>query len=515
MKQNSVMHMENGEMPVCIPEEVGIKSEDILHFFDAIKKEGIALHSFQLVRHGKLVVDAVAKPYTHDSFHRIFSAAKGVVATAVLLAIEEGYFDFDSLVIPLLPKEWIPDNLDERWNRLTIYHLLTMTDGHEDDAMFKMMQGSTCWIKTFFEVPIKHEPGTFFCYDMGAQYVMNELVAICVGKNVGEYLDEKIWRKMGIDATWKLTNPENHFWSSSIQMKPDGLTKMALLYLQEGEWNGEQLIRKDLMEIAAQPQGPSGIAYTCGITEETLDDIAGYGLHMWRNTSGGYRFCGGQGQLGMVYPEYDLVASTFGAVDNCDRIDELFDRFILHHCWARPQTANMRAYKKLQDRIKNFSLGVEGSDMSSISADVSHRQYVFDENEFGQKSISFSFEKTYVKVLLESSKGRTEHIIGLNDEWKENKGYVLTNTPDGSIVNLDLTYDYDPCKTLMTGAWKTRKTFEFVLRSSAMMCEYRYFCTFNGSDLEIEVKTTCHSDPIAFMGEASSNPHYVLFASEK
>ena len=41
MVKNSVMHLENGKMPVAAPESVGIASASIQAFFDAIKEPHI------------------------------------------------------------------------------------------------------------------------------------------------------------------------------------------------------------------------------------------------------------------------------------------------------------------------------------------------------------------------------------------------------------------------------------------------------------------------------------------
>ena len=207
----------NDWIPVSTPEEQGIPSIAIVHFLEQIRARDLELHSLQVIRNGSLCINAVAAPYRWDSFHRIFSAAKGIVATAMLFAIQEGYFQMDDPVIPLLPSEWIPDERDERWDRLTVYHLLTMTSGHDCDTFFKMWGKSSCWVKTFFETPPVYEPGTFFCYDMGAQYVMNEIIARQTGLDTGKYLKRRFFDPLGIEYTNNYTEPEKLFFSSSIQ----------------------------------------------------------------------------------------------------------------------------------------------------------------------------------------------------------------------------------------------------------------------------------------------------------
>ena len=77
---------------ISTPEEQGIPSRAIIDFFETIQKRDLEVDSIQIVRNGKLCLNAIARPYHEKSFHRIYSAAKGIVATAVLFAIQEGYF---------------------------------------------------------------------------------------------------------------------------------------------------------------------------------------------------------------------------------------------------------------------------------------------------------------------------------------------------------------------------------------------------------------------------------------
>ena len=80
----------NNPFPVGTPEEQGIPSAAIVHFFEQIRARDLELHSIQVVRNGHLCIHGVAAPYTVESLHRIFSAAKGVVATAILFAVQDG-----------------------------------------------------------------------------------------------------------------------------------------------------------------------------------------------------------------------------------------------------------------------------------------------------------------------------------------------------------------------------------------------------------------------------------------
>ena len=505
----------NGEMPRSTPEAEGIPSAAVLRFLDEVQRESLQLHAFEIARHGRIIASAAAAPYTMDSFHRICSAAKGVVASAILIAVGEGRFELDTPTVKLLDPAHIPESLDERWQRLTVYHLLTMHTGHAEDTFFEMFGGrSDHWIRTFFEIAPQYEPGTFFCYDMGAQYVMNEIIRHTTGEELGAYLKPRLFDPMGIEAQYDFTQPEGLFFSSHIQFRPTALTKLSQLYLQGGSWDGRQLIRRDLAELAAQQHSPCEYTDTdFGVQDP--DDNAGYALHMWRNSVGGFRFCGGQGQFGVILPEYDMVLSTFGGEDRLNRILEAFWRTVLRSCHYRSLPEDSAAHSRLQRRLAALSTVQEPlSDMSTAAALVSGRRYAFDKNSEGQREVTLRFEEGHVMIDTLSEKGARSFACGLAGRWEENRGYFMLAQPDGEVQDIDRILFYDPNETLLTGGWRDGATFVVAMRSRAMMCGYAFAFEFFTGGLEVTLTTTAHSPHFTHMGQAAKNSAVILTARE-
>lgn len=474
--------------PVSTPEEQGIPSAAIVHFFEQIRARDLELHSLQVVRGGHLCISTVAAPFGFDSFHRIFSAAKGVVATAILFAIQDGCFGLHDLVIPLLPNEWIPEDLDERWRRLTIYHLLTMTSGHDCDTLFKMWGKSDCWIKTFLETRPAYEPGTYFCYDMGAQYVMNELIARHTGKDTGKYLKEKLFDKLGIAYTNNYTEPEGLFFSSSIQFPMDALTKLSQFYLQKGRWDGEQILREDLAVAAGEHHGPSFHYDPTGLTGQ-VGKWEGYALHMWRNKGGGFSFRGGQGQVGMILPEEDMAVGIHCACNNYDELVDIFYNTIIGESFNHPVAEDPAAVAKARYLLEHFNLAPLGvTDSSSLAEKVSGVTYQFSQNAVGQKSLCFTFGTDSVQIHSVSEKEEKTVVCGLRGEWPENgQGYILTKADPDHVADLDLIFGYDTHQTMYSGGWSDQNTFTFYLRSKSLLCDYRFACEFIGDELLVRL----------------------------
>ena len=265
-----------------------------------------------------------------------------------------------------------------------------MTTGHDSDTLFKMWGKSGCWIKTFFENRPAYEPGTYFCYDMGAQYVMNELIARHTGKDTGQYLKEKLFDKLGIRYTNNYTEPEGLFFSSSIQFPLDALTKLSQFYLQRGKWNGEQLLREDLAITAGEHHGPSFHYDPAGLTGQ-VGRWEGYALHMWRNAAGGFSFRGGQGQVGMILPAENMAVGLHCAANNYDELVNIFFNTIVGECFKYPVAVDPAASTQARYLLDNLNLAPwDVSDRSSLAEQVSGVVYEMDPNPVGQKSLGLS-----------------------------------------------------------------------------------------------------------------------------
>lgn len=483
------MKLTDGRMPVSTPEEQGVSSASIIRFLEKTKQEGIELHSLQIARNGKLIADMTAAPYTRDSFHRIFSAAKGVVATGVLFAIQEGYFGLHDLVVPMIPEEWLPDELDEKWNKLTIYHLLTNNTGHDCDTLFQMWGKSDCWIKTFFNVRPVYEPGTYFRYDMGTQYVMNELVRLAVGQDMGQYLKPRLFDPLGIEYTNNYTEPEKLFFSSTIQFKPDALTKLAQFYLQKGSWEGKQLLSEELAVMAGAHHSPSHHYRDVGSGQP--DSNAGYAFHMWRNSVGGFRFSGGQGQFGIVLPDENMAVGIMASEHNNRRILELFFGEVFADLYRLPRREDKEQFSRLKALCENWNLAPEKGDCVVTAAEaVNGENWIFSENDFGQRELKIEFDEKEARLISVTEKGTAVFKCGYNGVWKENHGcgyfMNLVNSPN-HIHDLDRIFYTDTETVLLSGSWQSPDTFAVSLRSPALLCGYTYLFQFGQDRLTVRI----------------------------
>src|SRR5687768_12964328 len=106
------------------PEEVGLDSAALGEMMDYVREHKVPVHSVQIVRNGRLVLDAYFHPFSAGMRHDVASVTKSVTSTLIGLAIQEGILlDEKQQLLSLFPNR-IAANLDERKRRITLQDLL-------------------------------------------------------------------------------------------------------------------------------------------------------------------------------------------------------------------------------------------------------------------------------------------------------------------------------------------------------------------------------------------------------
>jgi CubicO group peptidase (beta-lactamase class C family) len=73
-------------LPRGAKEERLIPPQAVDAFLDALSEQGLELHSFMLLRHGKVAAEGWWAPYSPDYPHTLFSLSKSFTSTAVGIA---------------------------------------------------------------------------------------------------------------------------------------------------------------------------------------------------------------------------------------------------------------------------------------------------------------------------------------------------------------------------------------------------------------------------------------------
>jgi CubicO group peptidase (beta-lactamase class C family) len=296
-------------LPRSTPEAQGISSEAIQDFVSTVDKIN-TLHSFMLVRHGKVIADGWWKPEAPDKPHVLHSLSKSFNSTAVGLAIADGKLSLDDPVLKFFPGE-APAEPSENLKAMKVRDLLTMSCGHDSEA--KSARGAPA-VKDFLAQPVPHKPGTQFLYNTIGSYTLSAIVTKTTGQTSLEFLKPRLFEPLGIENPEWPSSPEgNSLGGYGLKLCTEDIAKFGQLYLQKGKWNGKQLIPEKWIEQATSKQVSNDQE---GHSKIGIDWVQGYGFQFWRCTHNAFRGDGANGQLCIVIPDKDAVMAITADTGN-------------------------------------------------------------------------------------------------------------------------------------------------------------------------------------------------------
>ncbi|HWX23129.1 MAG TPA: serine hydrolase [Candidatus Binatia bacterium] len=340
-------HAGSTPLPRSTPEAQGISSQAIRDFVEAADKIN-TLHSFMLVRHGRVLAEGWWKPEAADKPHNLASLSKSFNSTAVGLAIADGKLSLDDPVLKFFPAD-APADPSENLKAMKVRDLLTMTCGHDTEP--KSVGGGPS-VKQFLAHPVPHQPGTHFQYNTMGSYTLSAIVTKVTGQTTLEFLKPRLFDPLGIEHPEWASSPEgNSLGGYGLKLCTEDIAKFGQLYLQKGKWNGKQLVPEKWIEQATSKQVPNDQE---GHSKIGIDWQQGYGFQFWRCTHNAFRGDGAGGQLCVEIPDKDAVLAITADTGNFQgEMNAIWDKlYPAFQSEALPEDA--AAQEKLKQVVANL-----------------------------------------------------------------------------------------------------------------------------------------------------------------
>ena len=331
-------------LPRSTPEAEGVATPKIIEFIEATNEKVNSMHSFVLLRHGKVIAEAWWAPEAADKPHVLWSLSKSFTSTAVGLAVSDGKLSIDDPVLKFFSEE-APATPSTNLKAMRVRDLLTMATGHQDEVSLREQKE---WARAFLAHPVPHKPGTHFKYNTPATYMQSAIVQRVTGQKVVDYLQSRLFEPLGINAPKWDESPEGvSLGGYGLYLCTEDIAKFGQLYLQKGKWNDRQLVPAQWIEQATSKQVSNG-------SDPTKDWDQGYGFQFWRCRHNAYRGDGKDGQFCIVLPEQDaVVAITANTGDMQGELNFVWDK-LLPAFEGQPLPANPDAVSKLKSLTANL-----------------------------------------------------------------------------------------------------------------------------------------------------------------
>ncbi|MDQ3193319.1 MAG: beta-lactamase family protein [Bacteroidota bacterium] len=204
--------------------------------------------SYLVVKNDSILHEQYWEGFDKQKLSNSFSMAKTIVGILTGVAIKEGKIQsLDQAV-----GDFLPEFKEGKKSEITIRHLMTMSAGldFDEDYASPFAYPAQAYYGTdlrslTLKYNVKEEPGEIFRYLSGDTQLLSFVLAEATGKTISEYASEKLWKPMGAEnsAYWNLDseNGSEKAYCCFISNARD-FARLGKLYLNFGNWNGNQLI---------------------------------------------------------------------------------------------------------------------------------------------------------------------------------------------------------------------------------------------------------------------------------
>ena len=455
------------EWRTSTPEEQGFDSVKLAEMLEAIQERTMAIDSLLIIRNGNVLLDAYFNnPYDGSFPHDMASVTKSIMTTLIGIAAGQGKIDLDKPLISYFPDRVIA-NMDARKEKVTVRHLAGMVNGFQSGCMvndpetIQSMQSGPDWVQAALDREMAQEPGKVFCYDSPGMHLLSAVLQESTGMTAFEFARQYLFEPLGIqDVSWE-SDPQGYTrgWGD-IHFLPRDAAKIGYLWLNNGTWDGKQIVPADWVKDAVTP-------YIKGD-----DDDYGYG---WWVSEDSYYASGREGQKIMVVPGLNVILITTGSGFDYDDLVPYLTASVVDT--KNPLPPNPEGVARLDAALNALvkeppSLG--GGPPPDTQKVVSGKTYVFEPNSANLETLRIDFSDPAQAIM-------TMKLQGSEVVWPVGMQNEFLKAEDGQRQR---------------GYWKDPQTF--IIESFDVGLSTRQF-NFEGDRLLI------YSDGMKFEGQAASN----------
>jgi CubicO group peptidase (beta-lactamase class C family) len=313
------------QLQVATPTEKGLDEKSLRPLRVLLDKQQpeaglLQLHSLLLYKSGALVLEHYQQGnndwinfeqgvklikgqqdfvWTVNTPHYVASVTKAVTATLTGIALKQTALTLDSTLAQLLPDHPVIKT-DPVKASVSVHQLLSMQAGFvwdewTADDLVKLWQQPD-FADYLLQKP-NTGPGKSWAYNSALPNLLLRLLQMQLKQPVQHWAKQQLFDKLGfLHYRWD-TQPDGIAEGSArLWLRPRDMLKLGILYLQQGQWQGEQLLPLGWVQqmTSRQVTSPSGE----------------YGYYFWLRQLDGvayYTAEGDGGQYIAVFPTLDMV----------------------------------------------------------------------------------------------------------------------------------------------------------------------------------------------------------------
>lgn len=290
------------------------------------------VHSILIIKDGKLVFEEYFYQYNRDSLHELRSVTKSFISALTGIAIDKGFINSkDDKVLSFFP-EYTLGHLTESKKKITVENLLANQSGLDCDISNGKAAGnetqmgySPDWVKYTLDLPMSDTPGGKGQYCSGNPITLGRIIEKTTKKPLPDFARQQLFSPLGIKRfKWHFVPDQSSAETfCQLYLRPRDIARFGLLYLQHGQWNGQQIIPTDWVSQSLERHATvqnNGYGYLWWIKYLNVNGKKYYNRSAQGN--GGQRIC--------IWPDQNMVTViTAGSYNAQSSSDELIARYVL------------------------------------------------------------------------------------------------------------------------------------------------------------------------------------------
>jgi CubicO group peptidase (beta-lactamase class C family) len=295
---------------VSTPAEQGLDPTLVAELYlDAAELE--TLYGLLVVKNGHLIAEKYFNEGAVGQKARIQSVTKSVTSALVGIALDRGCLsNVEQRMVDFFP-EIVSQITDPRKGQITIREMLQMRAGYPwEETHPDLWEGllSGLYVPLIEEFPLTADPGTEFQYSNLTSNWLGIIVDRACGMHLRAYAEENLFSPLEVEAGQWGTDWQGHNnGCGDLHLTARDMAKFGLLYLNDGDWKGNQIIPADWVHDSLRTY-----------SEDAWDNIGrfrdiGYGYQWWSARAGDQHvnFAWGHGgQLIVLVDELDMIVVT-------------------------------------------------------------------------------------------------------------------------------------------------------------------------------------------------------------
>ncbi len=303
------------------------------------------IQSVLIAKKGEVLFEKYYHGSDVNSTHNTRSATKTMATLLTGIAIKHGHISSEKdKIFQYLQHKKPVQNPDPRKEEITLEDLLTMSSVLECNDFNSFSRGNEermyiieDWAQFYLDLPIRSYPfepkpedqahGRAFSYCSAGAALMAEIVQTAVKMPLDQYAQKHLFEPLGITDYQLDYTPQGILnTAGGSNYRSRDFLKLIQLCLNQGKWNGEEILPATWLQKATRPQAQ---------VQEGME----YGYLFWlRNFGKGpgypaYCMAGNGGQKILALPELEacvvITTTNYGNRNAHNYTDELLNEYIV------------------------------------------------------------------------------------------------------------------------------------------------------------------------------------------